>query len=391
MRTAILRHGVSLIVVLLTGLAMVVGSVAIRAGAADHLDAPSLGSLSTGSLKGDRDINDVYVFPTAGNRTVLAMTTNPAVNVPSIDPFGTYASNVRYRINIDNNGDFVEDVSFVTTFSRPFGNDQRQSYVVRRYLGSNEGDGSEEGIGLNEPNGNNGASGSDHGTVVASGVTDQQATGVSGAMAFAGERSDPFFFDLIGFRGTLGLDTMTNQRLCSVAPDPDPDNTGTDFFMPLNTLAIVIEVPDSWLGTHIGVWADTRQRGESAWTMVDQMGRPAINTVFNSGADKESFNVTPPSQQDDPGKPYRGNVSRVLQALGGYDAGTADGLAAALIPDVITYDTTSIGTNILNGRALRDDVIDAELQIVLHNPAAGDCVGAHGDYLGSFPYLGNPH
>ena len=35
--------------------------------------------------------------------------------------------------------------------------------------------------------------------------------------AFVGERSDPFFFDLIGFRGTLGLDTMTNERLCSTA------------------------------------------------------------------------------------------------------------------------------------------------------------------------------
>ena len=121
------------------------------------------------------------------------------------------------------------------------------------------------------------------------------------------------------------------------------------------------------------------------------MGRPAINTVFNSGADKESFNVTPPSKQDDPGKPFRGNVSGVLQALGGYDAATANGLAAALIPDVITYDTASSNTNILNGRAPTDDVIDAELGIVTQGGIPGDCVGQHGDYLSSFPYLGNPH
>ena len=55
----------------------------------------------------------------------------------------------------------------------------------------------------------------------------------------------------------------------------------------------------------------------------------------------------------------------------------------------------------LNGRALADDVIDAELNIVTGGfPFAGrnnvgaiptDGVWAHGDYLSSFPYLGVPH
>jgi len=375
MRTAILNRGVTLFVLTLLGLATVVGSAALRVGAADHLDAPSLGSLSVGSLKGDRDVNDVYAFPAAGNRTVLAMTTNPAVNVPAIDPFGTYGTNVEYRLNIDNTGDFVQDVSFVTTFGDADANGV-QHYTVKHYTGT---------AAIN-------ASGD--GQAVASGFTDNakgRAHGRGGAMAFAGERSDPFFFDLIGFRGTLGLDLVTTQRLCSVAPDPDPDGTGTDFFAPLNTLAIVLEVPDAWLGTNIGVWADTRQSSGGGWVIVDQMGRPAINTVFNSGADKESFNITPPAQQDDAGKPYRANVSAVLQALGGYSAATADGLAAALIPDVITYNTASAGTNILNGRAPADDVIDAELSIVTAGAIPSDCVGAHSDYLGSFPYLGNPH
>jgi hypothetical protein len=87
-------------------------------------------------------------------------------------------------------------------------------------------------------------------------------------------------------------------------------------------------------------------------------------------------------------------VSAVLQALGGYSVGDANGLATALIPDVIGYDTASAGTNILNGRAPTDDVIDAELQIVLNNPAASDCVGVHADVLamqGTFPYLASPH
>jgi hypothetical protein len=376
MRTLTLRSIAAPLVAVLALAALVIGSAAIRVGAADHLDAPSLGSLSVGALKGDRDINDVYVFPAAGNRTALVMTTNPAVNVPTIDPFGTYGSNVQYRLNIDNTGDFVQDVSYVTTFGQPDGAGS-QHYVVKRYAGSAAVDASGEG------------------RAVASGFTND-AKGLSqsrdGVMAFAGQRSDPFFFDLIAFRNTVGF--STGPTFCQ-AP--------SDFFAPLDTLAIVLEVPDSALGGSIGVWADTRQATGSGWAIVDQMGRPAINTVFNgipavpasgTSADKESFNVTPPSMQDDAGKPYRAHVSAVLHALGGYSVGDANGLAEALIPDVIGYDTASAGTNILNGRAPSDDVIDAELVIVLNNPAASDCVSAHADVLvmqGTFPYLASPH
>lgn len=373
MRAFALRSVYGPIVLALTALAMLVGSAALQVGAADHLDAPSLGSLSAGALKGDRDINDVYVFPASHKKTILVMTTNPAVNVPAIDPFGTYGTNVQYRLNIDNNGDFIQDVSFVTTFGRP-NRHGVQRYTVRRYTGA---------AAVN-------ATG--HGREVAEGRTDQSKghDEDDGIRSFAGERSDPFFFDLIAFRGQLGIDPGTTQRFCSLGPDLDADATGTDFFASLNTMAIVLEVPDKWLGTKIGVWADTRQKSGNTWTMVDQMGRPAINTVFNSGADKELFNVTPPSMQDDAGKPFRTNVHNVVVALGG-GAATADFLAGGLIPDVITYDTTSKGTNILNGRALTDDVIDVELGLVTGGGIPGDCVSKHTDYRKTFPYLGKPH
>ncbi len=377
MRTIALRGVATPLLILVAILALVVGSAAFRVGAADHLDAPSLGSLSVGSLKGDRDVNDVYVFPAKNNRTVLVMTTNPAVNIPSIDPFGTYGTNVQYRLNIDNNGDAVQDVSFVTTFGRP-DSEGDQHYVVRRYVGS---------AAVN--------AGGD-GRIVAAGETGESSSNLrfgGNVRSFSGERSDPFFFDLIAFRGQLGIDPVTTQRFCSLGVDPDANGTGTDFFTPLNTMAIVLEVPDRWLGTTIGAWADTRQRMSGSWKIVDQMGRPAINTVFNgTAAHKELFNVTPPSMQDDPGMPFRGNVSAVVLALGG-GAGTAAFLSGpgGLIPDLITYDTTSMGTNILNGRALADDVIDVELGLVTGGGIPGDCVAAHSDYQSKFPYLGKPH
>ena len=80
-----------------------------------------------------------------------------------------------------------------------------------------------------------------------------------------------------------------------------------------------------------------------------------------------------------------------LKALGGYTDEQAGDLADVLLPDVLTYDTSTAAAGPLNGRALADDVIDAELGIVTQGAVAGDCVGAHSDYRSTFPYLGAAH
>jgi hypothetical protein len=175
-------------------------------------------------------------------------------------------------------------------------------------------------------------------------------------------------------------------------------------------LGIVLEVPTEQLGgTSIGVWATTSQLVGGSWVQQDQIGRPAINTVFNhTGADKNAFNVTDPADQRTSG-PFRQNVITTLigpntvfgpyatfangiSGLGGspYTAAQAGGIADLLLPDTLTYDTTQPAA-FLNGRALSDDVIDAELGIVTKGVVPTDCVNAHSDYLGVFPYLGMPH
>ena len=121
---------------------------------------------------------------------------------------------------------------------------------------------------------------------------------------------------------------------------------------------------------------------------IDRMGRPAINTVFNHGEDKNTFNATVP-RKDDP--MFRANVVSTLEALGGYTEAQANGLADVLLPDVLTYDTSTKAVGPLNGRALADDVIDAELGLVTQGGITGDCVAAHTDYSTSFPYVGTAH
>ncbi len=350
---------------------LTVGAAPFLTSAADHLDAPSLGSLSVGSLKGDRDINDVFVFQGANAaKTVIAVTTNPAAGALAPTTFGT---NVRYEINVDNTGDAIADHQYVATFGAVgSGPDKKQAVSL-----------------------------TSDGTIVAAGATGNTVQVAGGGKLWAGLRSDPFFFDLLGFRGSLGLGPATNT-LC----DGDPDN---DFFTTLNTMAIILEVPDGALGTNIGVWADTKELIDGSWVQIDQMGRPAINTVFNhTGADKEDFNVTAPADQRTAfGGKFRTNIVDTLLALsaldsdGAYTATEAGILADVLLPDVVTYNTTTTAAGPLNGRNLADDVIDAELNITTGGfPFAGrtgtggvpsDCVGPHSDYLPSFPYLGLPH
>jgi hypothetical protein len=369
------------------GLTLVLGGAPLLAAAADHLDAPALGGLSQAgnfdphSEHGDRDINDVYVFDGSdASRTVLAMTTNPAIDLFG----GSFGTNVRYVINVDRTGDAVQDLAYVVRFGDVVSG--AQAYTVDRYTGAN-------------------ARSLTRGVRIAWGSTAGNGIGTAkdGTKVFAGVRSDPFFFDLTGFVGTVfGLGT---DRLGS---------NPTDFFLARNTNAIVLEVPDDALGaTHVGVWGQTTWWNGSSWQPGDQMGRPAINTVFNnplvdpvnSGTDKNRFNATPPSQQRTAfGGVFKANIVATLEninaalgttALGcsDYDASTANAIADILLPDVITYDVTTPAVGPLNGRALADDVIDVELGLTTNQCqyASSDGIGAHADYLPAFPYLGQPH
>jgi len=170
-----------------------------------------------------------------------------------------------------------------------------------------------------------------------------------------------------------------------------PGGPGIDFFASFNTNAIVLELPNETLSDTsgaIGVWATTLDR--TTGSMIDQMGRPAINTVFNhTVADKQAFNVTPPAQQPTTGN-FRSNVITTLESLGGYGLTAAGGIADFLLPDVLTYTVGTTAAGPLNGRAPADDVIDVELGLVTQGAITTDCVGPH-TYLSSFPYLNVPH
>lgn len=145
------------------------------------------------------------------------------------------------------------------------------------------------------------------------------------------------------------------------------------------------------------------------YVQQDQMGRPAVNTVFTSSGMKDAFNTTIPSEQ---GAAFQSMFQTNLEALSpAYNSPTDanaltltsaqfSGLLATDVLNVSLDGTTTFydGTNVLTGRALADDVITVELLLIFggedfsENPnLSNDNVDANDKaFLSSFPYLASP-
>ncbi|NNE25350.1 MAG: DUF4331 family protein [Saprospiraceae bacterium] len=141
------------------------------------------------------------------------------------------------------------------------------------------------------------------------------------------------------------------------------------------------------------------------YVQSDQMGRPAINTVFVSEDQKDVFNTTTPSNM---GAAFASAFESRLLALNpgyttnalGLDATTFTSVLATDVLSVSTVGTTTFfdGTNVLTGRTLADDVIDVELILIFGGPDGTANPGLTSDnvdandkpFLSSFPYLATP-
>ncbi len=156
-------------------------------------------------------------------------------------------------------------------------------------------------------------------------------------------------------------------------------------FAGADVTAIVLEVPSSSLnGPNIAVSVRTTVGGNQ----FDRMGRPAINTVLIPSARKDEFNTANPVFDF---ADFGADVQATIESLNGGDTATAAALTAILLPDLLTFDTSS-AAGFLNGRKLADDVIDAELGLLTNNGVTGDGVDANdAAFLNVFPYVASPN
>jgi hypothetical protein len=337
---------------------------------ADHLDAPGL---TSPAMDARVDITDHYVFQKPGqpDHVILILNVNPLAPTHAQE----FRPDAIYETLVDTNADAKPEIAFRYRFTRKEHERQfaRVSRVELRHAlqdGHLEGEGDAD---ILVPHAS-----------VSFGSDEIITRGRHDVQFYAGFRSDPFFFDLMGFLNNFMF-------------------TGADFFANLNVFSIALDVPNRLLGQNpkIGVW--TRTLLPMTWqpdhvTQVDQMGRPAINTVFNHGNDKNLFNVTPPDKQRqlrsvDPstaGETFLEKFTAELEALGGYSPDQALAIASILLPDILTFDYSS-PAGYLNGRRLQDDVIDISLSLVTNGKITTDKVGPHTDYLSHFPFVGKPH
>lgn len=366
------------------GLLVVLGGATILTPAADHRDGPIFVNTA---VNGQQDINDVFIFrsPSVSTNTVIIVDLVPFPGniAPAIfDPQTTL------DVNIDNNGDAVEDITFRITFG-PQGAGGVQAMTVRGLPSSKF-----------PPTG-----------IIARGSTGINIPILGGGMLRAAVQDDPFFFDAGQFGSFIANGMGSPVR---------PVGQARNFFGPeVNTLAVVLEVPTNRILSNpnqpnVGVWATTSVNG----VQVDRMGRPAINTALIPpiprssqvfGDFRNKFNSGHPrNDRRDFFKP----MVVILQDVYGRSSGDATGLANFLLPDILTFNTSTPfttnpfdGNGFPNGRRLRDDVIDLEYSLLTGGGITSDNVpDDNGDRITdgtqrpdmtfrpiAFPYIGAPN
>ncbi|WP_350219062.1 DUF4331 family protein [Ekhidna sp.] len=211
--------------------------------AADHIDAPAVGSLSDGSSV--EDITDYYAFESPSNSDNYVF----VCNVAGLSSETSFSDDVMYEFNIDSDGDNIED------------------QLIQVYFENGEA----MTNGVVSADGQTGL----ESQIVAEGSMDN-------VQLFAGLRDDPFFMDFFhfvdivnGVGASLSDDTNTGQYDPERDSDPDTegvqpypaafrsDNEAVDAFAGTNVLSVVVEVPKSAIGDTNGKftsWVEAKSK-----------------------------------------------------------------------------------------------------------------------------------
>jgi hypothetical protein len=302
------------------------------------------------------DMTDLYAFIKPGdpNKSILILNVHPSFRLDSPEPTTSepFKPGALYEFKIDTNGDAVADICYGVQFASS--ENGKQTATVRRTLGA-------RAVGV-----------CDDGAVVVENApvsVEREAlvTKAGDYRFFLGWRSDSFFFDVNG--------NFNHMQF-----------TGDDFFLDKNVCSIVLELPNSELGTNkVGIWARTMDKTANGWSQADRGGKP-LQAVFLPGEKKEEYLSGDPANDDR----FIGVFAHELEHSGGYSREDAENVASTLLPDILSYDPRDPVRYPHNGRTLTDDVADLFFTIYA-NRNVTDMVGPHGDLLDEFPYLGPPH
>lgn len=195
--------------------------------AADHIDAPAVASTSS-------DLTDYYAFQSAENSDNLVFVANlQGLLDPMATASASFDENVMVEFNIDNTGDFVEDLVIQAIFAD--GKMQVFGPVAPGMTGLTsdvETDGTLTEVDITA-----------YGEAAKIGSE-------NGMKIFAGPRDDPFFMDFAQY-GEIIAGNATSFN--------DP---GSDTFAGTNVMSVVVEVPKSMLGSveTLNTWVESKRK-----------------------------------------------------------------------------------------------------------------------------------
>ncbi len=391
--------------------AMVAGLIA-QADASSHREAPLI------SEDPVADLTDVYAFvsPDDSSTVTLIMNVNPFEDPAGGPNFHKFGDDVRYRFNIDVNGDARPDFEYDFRFASKIKNpatflyntgqvtslsdddlNQVQTYSVAE---DDEIRGKEATIGKNVPvapaNVGKRSTPDYEANLGSAAVT----TLSNGMKVFAGPRDDPFFADLGKIFDLGSLGPFQPAHLI-----PTPAEPGEDYVANKNVHTIALQIPISHLtevagDPVIGVWATTYRRATQtrrsngpqshtgSWIQVSRLGMPLVNEVVIPLGKKDLFNASDPRKDVQfAGSVLSPELANLIPVLypgvtvptsvdAGLGLGGREDIATIFltgIPGVNKSSTfskpaemlrlnTSTASGFPNGRLLTDDVIDVSLR-----------------------------
>ena len=329
--------------------------------------------LRLGPPEGDTrlDLTDLYIFksPHDPAKTVLILNCNSFTQEAAFHPEAVY------RLNIDNNGDDQNDLSFILTFTEP--KDGRQRVTVHLAKGAEARSDEPAGEVFFKD-------------MEVSFGPEPKIHACGPYTFFAGVRSDAFFID---FAGILNMfDYKDGKNFTGFEGAPDPKRwTGKDLFANYNVFSMAFEVPTTFLGGNPGVrvWGRVSIRRDGKLVAVDRSGHPTFANFFFTDDIKLKFNASEPAQDREH---FLDPMIHSLEHVGGYTPNEARALIdrEGVLPDMLSFDPTRPG-GYTNGRQLTDHIVAHRLKMLSNGKIPPDGLKHHTDLLGSFPYLGTPH
>ncbi|MBA3652817.1 MAG: DUF4331 domain-containing protein [Actinobacteria bacterium] len=280
------------------------------ATASSHREAP----LIAGDARADNTDTYAFVSPDKANTVTLLANWIPFEEPNGGPNFYPFATDARYNIKIDNNGDGVADVTYSWIFTNHYRDDSGQFLYNTGPVNSVK----DTTLNFYQTYELMRTAGSDSKVVLKDAVVAPSDTGLAsmpnysnlrqeaikslpeGGKAFAGQADDPFFLDLRVFDllyGTnlkeAGHDTLSGYNVNTLAVQ-----------VPKNDLAVKGDAKNNPV---IGVWSTTERKTgsttaadgaatDNGFVQVSRLGNPLVNEAVVPLKYKDAFNGLTPDK-----------------------------------------------------------------------------------------------